>query len=204
MRAEEPAKIEALDAGAAGVQVGTAFAFCEESGLRTDYKHALLEKAAAGTIRVFTDPLASPTSFPFKVAQLDGTMSAQDVYEARRRVCDLGYLREVYRQADGALGYRCPSEPVHAFVSKGGDIAETAGRKCVCNGLMANAGHPQVRGKSAEVGIVTAGDDLAQIARFLEPGQTTYRAADVIARLLDGVEVAAPVPSATSEELAPA
>jgi nitronate monooxygenase len=195
---------ECLAAGAAGIQVGTAFAFCEESGLRADYKRALLDKAIDGTIRVYTDPLASPTSFPFKVAQLDGTMSARDVYEARRRVCDLGYLREVYRGADGSLGYRCPSEPVHAYVSKGGNVAETVGRKCVCNGLMANAGHPQVRGASAEVGIVTAGDDLAQIARFLAPGQTTYGAADVIAHLLSGVGTSAPVRPAASEELAPA
>jgi len=195
---------ECLAAGAAGVQVGTAFAFCEESGMRPDYKQALLAKAAAGSIRVFTDPLASPTSFPFKVVQLEGTMSSQDVYEGRRRVCDLGYLREAYRAPDGAIGYRCPSEPVHAYVSKGGDINETVGRKCVCNGLMANAGHPQVRGTSEERGIITAGDDLATIARFLAPGKTTYRAAEVVAALLDGVAVPDAAPDSASPELATA
>ena len=61
-----------------------------------------------------------------------------------------------------------------------------------------------MRGASAEVGIVTAGDDLAQIARFLAPGQTTYGAADVIAHLLSGVGTSAPVRPAASEELAPA
>ena len=39
---------EALAAGATGVQVGTAFAFCAESGLRDDYKQALLNKAISG------------------------------------------------------------------------------------------------------------------------------------------------------------
>ena len=39
---------EALAAGATGVQVGTAFAFCAESGLRDDYKQALLKKAISG------------------------------------------------------------------------------------------------------------------------------------------------------------
>ncbi len=68
-------------AGAAGVQVGTAFAFCEESGLRADYRRALMRAAVdAGAAEVFTDPLASPTGFPFKVAQLAGTMSDPAVY----------------------------------------------------------------------------------------------------------------------------
>ena len=67
---------EALDQGAAGVQVGTAFAFSRESGMRSDLKRSLLAKAVAGTGEVFTDPLASPTGFPFKVAHLEGTSPA--------------------------------------------------------------------------------------------------------------------------------
>ena len=87
---------DALAQGAAGIQVGTAFAFSEESGLRPDLKRELLSKAVAGLGEVFTDPLASPTGFPFKVAQLEGTSSALKIYEQRNRVCDLGYLREPY------------------------------------------------------------------------------------------------------------
>ncbi len=49
--------VEAMELGAAGVQVGTAFAFCEESGLREDYKSALLQKIKRGEASVFTDPL---------------------------------------------------------------------------------------------------------------------------------------------------
>src|ERR1035437_10055126 len=48
----------ALDQGAAGVQVGTAFAFTRESALRPDLKNSLLAQAVAGTGEVFTDPLA--------------------------------------------------------------------------------------------------------------------------------------------------
>src|SRR5580692_7625113 len=66
---------EAVELGAAGVQVGTAFAFSEESGMRHDLKRTLLAQATAGTGKVFTDPLASPTGFPFKVAQLAGSYS---------------------------------------------------------------------------------------------------------------------------------
>src|SRR5665213_3347471 len=60
---------------ASGIQVGTAFAFCEESGIRPDLKQQVFELSRAGKLRVFTDPLASPTGFPFKVVQLPGTLS---------------------------------------------------------------------------------------------------------------------------------
>ena len=185
-RQATPEKLQAaLALGAAGIQVGTAFALCEESGLDPEYRDALLQKSAAGTATVFTDPLASPTSFPFKVAKLEGTLSEEDVYAARTRVCDLGFLREVYRTADGAIGYRCPAEPVDAFVSKGGDIAETVGRKCLCNALIANIGYAQIRkGGYLEPALITAGDDLAEIARFLRPGQSGYTAKEVVDTLL--------------------
>jgi nitronate monooxygenase len=181
---------EQLDAararGAAGVQVGTAFAFCDESGLRADYKHALLAQVRAGSARVFTDPLASPTSFPFKVARLAGTMSEPLTYASRTRVCDLGYLRQAYRREDGTIGFRCAAEPVSAYVSKGGKIEDTVGRKCICNALVATIGLGQLRGRDVEPGIVTSGDDLSGLVRFMERGATRYAAADVIARILRG------------------
>jgi len=175
---------EALSSGAYGIQVGTAFAFCDESGLQADYKQALRDKAANGTARVFTDPLASPTSFPLKVALLEGTLSEQAVYEARTRVCDLGYLREAYRTPDGQVGFRCAGEPVSVYVSKGGDPEDVAGRKCICNALMATMGYPQVRGNGLEPAIITTGDALEGITQFMPPGGTAYTAADVVARLL--------------------
>ena len=178
---------EALAAGAAGVQVGTAFAFCAESGLRDDYKQALLEKVVSGEARVFTDPLASPTSFPFKIARLEGTVSDHEIYAARPRICDLGYLREAYRTAAGTIDFRCAAEPVTTYVSKGGKVENTAGRKCLCNALVANIGHPQVRsGKYIEKGLVTSGDDLAETKRFLSPKASSYSAADVVEILLNG------------------
>ena len=57
-----------LAEGAAGVQVGTAFALCTDSGVVPEMRRALIIKALAGKARVFTDPVASPTGFPFKVA----------------------------------------------------------------------------------------------------------------------------------------
>jgi nitronate monooxygenase len=183
-----PEKVrEALEQGAAGVQVGTAFEFAGESGLREDYKDELLAKVIAGKAVVFTDPLASPTGFPFKVAQLKGTCSDAEVYAERPRVCDLGFLREAYRTEDGGIGYRCAGEPVTVYVSKGGRVEDTVGRKCVCNGLLANIGYQQVRnGKREEYGLITAGDDLWTVKQFLKPGRTEYRVVDVVSRLLSG------------------
>src|ERR1700674_1062504 len=178
---------DALAAGATGVQVGTAFAFCAESGLRDDYKLELLKKAISGEAKVFTDPFASPTGYPFKAAQLEGTLSEREVYLARPRICDLGYLREAYRTSAGTIDYRCAGEPVTVYLSKGGQEENTVGRQCLCNALVANIGQPQVRagGKYVERGLVTAGDDLSEIPSFLPPNMAVYSAADVIANLLD-------------------
>jgi nitronate monooxygenase len=177
---------EVLEAGGNGIQVGTAFALCDESGMADEYRKALLQEAMAGTARVKTDRLASPTGFPFKVAQLKGSLSEKDVYLSRTRICDLGYLREVYRKDDGSLGYRCASEPVETYVAKGGNESDTIGRKCICNSLVANAGYPQIqKGGAVEEPLLTCGDDLTEIARFVPEGQSSYTARDVIDKLLE-------------------
>ncbi len=179
---------EAIDMGAAGVQVGTAFAFSEESGMRADLKRSLLSQARAGTGKVFTDPLASPTGFPFKVAQLAGSYSDEGVAQARTRVCDLGYLREPYAMGEDKIGYRCSAEPVASYVAKGGRMEDTIGRKCLCNALMANIGHAQTRKDgSAEPPLVTIGDDLNTAAQFLEADHLSYSAVDVVKELLSKV-----------------
>ena len=204
-----PEKVrEALDEGAAGVQVGTAFAFTEESGLEISLKNSLLAKAVAGTGEVFTDPLASPTGFPFKVAQLQGSYSDEAVTAKRTRVCDMGYLREPYAAPDGNIGYRCAAEPVANFVAKGGKVEETVGRKCLCNALLSNIGYAQIRkDASVEPPLVTVGDDLNTVARFLAPGRNSYTAADVVKSLLsltagavqtESAQVGEPVLAATA------
>lgn len=177
-----PEKLRAArDAGAAGVQIGTAFAFCEESGIDSKVKRAVLEQSASGTTALFTDPRASPTGMPFKVVDVAGSVSRAEVYEQRTRVCDLGYLRHPYRKPDGSLGYRCPAEPVDDYEKKGGTQADATGRKCLCNGLFAAVGFGQTlpEGK-VEPAIVTAGADVAEVARFLRSGSHSYRAIDVL------------------------
>ncbi len=186
--AEPERVVAALEAGAAGVQVGTAFAYTEESGFSSKIKAEVIAKSKVGDAGVFTDPLASPTGFPFKVVSVDDTMSEQNIYEKRERVCDLGYLRTAYQIDDETVGWRCASEPVKDFVRKGGDEADTGGRKCVCNALMASIdlGQTQKNGEP-ELPLVTSGDDVARVARFLKPGADTYTAGDVVEYLLRDV-----------------
>ena len=181
---------EARRLGAAGIQVGTVFAFCEESGIEPALKLEAIRASRAGTTRVFTDPVASPTGFPFKVAEITGTVADADVYAARERVCDLGYLRQAYRKADGSLGYRCAAEPIDDYVRKGGNVADTEGRKCLCNGLAATVGLGQSRADGAEPALVTAGNELTDLSRLVRDGAEHYTAEDVVRYLRGDVAVA--------------
>lgn len=182
----------AREAGAQGIQVGTLFAFCDESGLDPNIKASVVDQSLEEGIEVRTDGRASPTGFPFKVVQMGQSLADQTVYEKRERICDLGYLRTAYRQDNGRLGFRCPAEPVETYVKKGGARADTVGRKCLCNALMADIGHGQVKSDgSIEAPLLTAGDDLQILRRFLA-GRTSYSAADVIAYLEQDVEARVP------------
>lgn len=182
-----PGKLaEARRLGATGIQVGTAFAFCAESGIRADLKQQVFAAGRAGTLKVFTSPRISPTGFPFKVVQLPGTLYEAWTGPPRKRLCDLGFLRHAYRKEDGSVGYLCPAEPVEDFIRKGGTREETEGRECVCNGLVATIGlTPEDAGEQTAIPpLLTAGNEVVSIADFLKPGCTTYTAAEVIARLL--------------------
>ena len=181
---------EALDAGAAGIQVGSAFALCEESGIDPTIKRDTIDRALAGTLKVRTDPRASPSGYPFKVVTLDNSLSDLETYVSRQRVCDLGFLRTAYLRDDDKIGYRCPAEPEDDFVDKGGMVDDTEGRKCLCNGLLATIGLAQVRGANPELPIVTAGDDLERAIRVLAADSGTYTASDVVDYLLSAAAVA--------------
>lgn len=191
---------EAQALGAVGIQVGTAFAFCRESGMDPALRRRVVAEARAGRVSVRTDPRASPTGFPFKVVQMGGTISDAAVREARERVCNIGVLREAYKREDGSVGYRCASEPVEAFVKKGGKEEDTVGRACLCNGLTATVGLAlPTKSGSLEPPVVTSGDDLVEIGIFLKEGQDEYSAAEVIA-LLVGDDAATQPPARDAAE----
>jgi NAD(P)H-dependent flavin oxidoreductase YrpB (nitropropane dioxygenase family) len=172
---------DAIAVGATGIQVGTLFAYCTESGIADALKQDVLHHAALGDLDVVTDPRASPTGYPFKVVRWAGDNANGP---RRERKCDLGYLRTAYRAPDGHIGYRCPAEPIDAYVKKGGALEDTKGRECLCNGLTANIGQAQVRGYDMEEPpLLTSGDDLLGIQSFLGT-RTSYAASDVIDYLL--------------------
>lgn len=176
---------EALHLGAQGVQVGTAFAYCRESGLTDDIKTQVLAKVKNQEVEVFTDPRASSSGYPFKVVQLENSLSDEDVYENRPRICDLGYLRTPYKRTDGSIGFRCPAEPVIDYLKKGGNIEDVTGRKCLCNALLANIGLPQMqKGGYSEKPLVTSGNAISEIDCLLKETHTSYSAKDVIDYIL--------------------
>ena len=177
-----PESLRAAEAaGASGVQIGTAFAFCRESGLTPEIKAAALARARAGTLDLRTDPRASPTGMPFKVVDLPGTVAEEKTYTARERRCDIGLLRQPFARAAGTIGYRCPAENAENYTAKGGAAADTVGRKCLCNGLLAAVGLGQRSADGrGEPPIVTAGDDARTVARFLPPGADDYGVDDVL------------------------
>ena len=123
---------DALALGAEGVQVGTLFALSNESG--------------------FTDEIRN---------QILGTLAVPEVFAARPKLCDMGYLREPIMLKSGRVDYRCPSEPEIPYLKKDGTIEETEGRKCLCNGLFSNIGLGQHRRDGYdEAPIVTLGSDV--------------------------------------------
>lgn len=178
--------VRAKAEGAAGVQIGTTFAFCEESGLTPDLKRQILTQLADGTLDVRSDWRASPTGFPFRIVQVLGTLSDDTVYEDRRRVCDLGALRVPYKSGEESIGYRCPAEPIRAYSDvKGGRVENTEGRLCLCNGLLATAGLAQYRAKAGyeEPPLVTAGSDFGGVTAMMSvipPGESFYSASAVV------------------------
>ncbi len=173
----------ACAAGASGVQVGTLFALSEESAMAPALRLQLLERLRRGDLVVRTDVRASPTGFPFKVARLSGTLSEPPVYQHRRRVCDLGYLRTLAMSPEGTVVYRCPAEPVAAYVQKGGDPGETADRVCLCNALIATIGLAQPRRSHAEPAIATLGADLDGALELLREHPEGWAARDVLSYL---------------------
>ncbi len=172
-------------AGARGIQAGTVFALSRESGLTSELRQQVLRSVADGTVEVITDGSVSPTGFPFKVHQLDGTLSDPAVRDARERKCDLGYLRQPVARDDD-LVYLCPAEPEPALKSKGGKQHQSTGRVCLCNALFAAAGLPQRRRDGyMEAPIFTGGADLDAVRHLSADGET-YSATAAIAYIRSG------------------
>lgn len=171
---------DALALGATGVQVGTLFAYCNESGMEPELRHRVLENLQHHPLTVTTSITASSTGYPFKVVDEIGTIADPAVYAARPRRCDLGYLREAYLDEKGATAYRCAAEPLNIYSRKGGHVEDAQSTTCLCNGLMATCGLAQVRSDGyVEPALVTSGDRIEDVTVLLN-GREDFSAQDVI------------------------
>ncbi len=185
----------ALDMGATGIQVGSAFALAEESGMRAEYRSAIFEALRSGIddASLVRTTLVSPTGFSFKVVQIAGTLADQEVFTQRQRICDIGLLQQVGvtaadDQGTRSLFQRCAAGPVEGYLGKRGLVRNTEERRCLCNGLLACVGLGQIKEHdgqfSEEPAIVTLGGQLDGVRRLSRNGQVRYWARDVVADIL--------------------
>ena len=176
---------QALELGAEGIQAGTIFALAQESGFSDAIRSEILTSLRNGALNVKTDVLASPTGFPIKIMNLAGTTGSPEIFNAREKLCDLGYLRTPVEMSDGVVAYRCSSEPEEKFLRKGGVESDIEGRKCLCNGLMANIGLGQHRSTGyEEPALITLGSDLSGAKELLSNHPGGWSAKDAVQYLL--------------------
>jgi NAD(P)H-dependent flavin oxidoreductase YrpB (nitropropane dioxygenase family) len=153
--------------GAYGMQVGSRFALCRESGMREDLKARVIADNAVLETRVLTDSILSPTGYPFKIVPLAGTLSEPEVYAARKRICNRGYLVssrwETLPDGTRRESYICPAMPEAQYVKLGGDPADITDRVCLCNALLATADYAP----DGEPPLVTLGESGVAADRLL-------------------------------------
>lgn len=169
----------AKSVGAAGIQAGSIFALCEESGMDPKIRRDIRKMGFEGTLEIITSRIASPTGFPFKVVSVENSLSEEATFLMRDRVCSQGLLRIQYEKEDGTIGYRCPAEPVGAYLKKLGKIEDTVGARCICNGLMSTVG----LGDDFEPPIITLGDDVSFLKFLMTSPESSYGVADALAYL---------------------
>lgn len=167
---------EAISSGAAGVQIGSAFALSRESGMRDDLRRHICTKLRQHELYTRTDLLASPTGFPFKVMNVGGTVGDRAHLLARTPRCNIGSLLRPYMDAQQSLGYRCPAEPLKAFLAKGGKVEDTDGVCCLCNGLLGAT----ILAEAHEAAVITLGNDTSFIHHIPYGCDGEYGAIDVI------------------------
>ncbi len=176
-----PEKLKwALSVGAKGIQAGSIFALCKESGMWPAYRKKVCKLGFNDELQVRTDIRVSPTGYPFKVAVVSGTLSEDYIYELRPRICDKGLLRTLYEKSNGKIGYRCSAEPEYQYSHKEGILADTVGIACLCNGLLSTCGLDD----PGEYPIITLGDDFSFLKKLMKNENDSYLAKDAVDYLL--------------------
>ena len=163
--------------------------------MKPEYRSAILAALKNGVedadlVRTTT---FSPTGFSFKVVQLQDTLSNDDVYTNRQRICDIGILQQrgfnkPDKHGQRTLFQRCPAGPIDPFVKKRGLERNTTERRCLCNGLLSCVGLGQVKKIQGELveepAIVTLGNHLDGVRRLSRQGQARYHVEDVVTDIL--------------------
>jgi NAD(P)H-dependent flavin oxidoreductase YrpB (nitropropane dioxygenase family) len=154
-----------LDRGAYGLQIGSRFALCSDSGMRDDLRQEVISRNVRLNGDVITSARFSSTGYPFKYVPIAGTLSEEDVYNSRKRICNKGYLLKSHFETldDGSVKetYVCPGMPEKQYVKLGGDVEDTVGRGCLCNALFSTAG----LGELNEPAIVTLGAEGSSVVK---------------------------------------
>lgn len=171
---------EAIKSGAVGVQIGSAFAICKESGLLEEYKLELKKRMLDGSLIVNTDYRASPSGYPFKIAQIPNTLSDPNIYIERPKTCTFGHLVEVVQNGEEEIIYRCSAGPTSVFERNGGNLEDTIGKLCLCSALAAGVG----QGRDGEPAVITIGDDFSFADRLMKTRDDTFSAEKVVRYIL--------------------
>ncbi len=165
---------KARAAGANGVQVGTAFALCEDSGMLPRLRDEVRRQGWLEILKI-TREETSPTGYPINIAQIEGTMSDILTYYTRDRKCSTCALRRNVLLNEKIV-YVCAAEPEAAYINKGGKIEDTVLVLCLCNALLATAG----LANHGELPVVTLGKDVSCLKHLMRNEYGSYNAIDVV------------------------
>ena len=190
---------EALEQGAAGVQVGTAFAFSRESGMRPDLKNGSSPRPRPARARSLPIRWPRPPDFPSRWRSSKALRPNPSIYKERKRVCDLGYLREPYAASDGKIAL--------SLLRRAGGKLSGQGRQDRGHGgpqvpVQCAAGQHRPRSGAQATERGTGADHGGRRSEYHRAvprsWRHSYSAEDVVESLLSGL-IAAPVESATPE-----
>ncbi len=174
----------ALSLGASGIQVGTAFAFCEESGLPPRSRHR-----CGGEPRKVASA-CSPTRSPRRPAFRSRSCRSRARFpsptcmplaraSATSVTCARTTARKTARWVTGARPSRSRITSTRAATE-----ADIHGRKCLCNGLLSAVDTGRCATTAPSSRRSTRPATKRPKYKFVRPGHTSYTADDVIDRLL--------------------
>ena len=160
----------AQEAGAVGIQAGTVFAFCEESGMAPEIRAKVLDQVRG-----------RPRHGVHRPARLADRVPLQGRESRGHALGGGGRPRGASAAAIWATSGSPTSPPTDVSATaarpsrsrttsaRAATFADTVGRKCICNGLTATIGLGQRRHGNEEEPIVTAGNDLEELGDLLGP-----------------------------------